>query len=38
MRKKDLTQGPEWRAILSFALPIMLGSLLQLIAVAFYAL
>lgn len=29
MRKKDLTQGPEWRAILTFALPIMLGSLLQ---------
>ena len=29
MRKRDLTQGPEWRAILIFALPIMLGSLLQ---------
>ncbi len=29
MRKNDLTQGSEWRAILIFALPIMLGSLLQ---------
>jgi len=29
MRKNDLTQGTEWRAILLFALPIMLGSLLQ---------
>ena len=29
MRKNDLTQGPEWRVILIFALPIMLGSLLQ---------
>ena len=29
MRRNDMTQGPEWRAILSFALPIMLGSLLQ---------
>lgn len=29
MRKRDLTQGPEWRAILLFALPLMLGSLLQ---------
>ncbi|MBR5490092.1 MAG: MATE family efflux transporter [Oscillospiraceae bacterium] len=29
MRKNDLTKGPEWRAILAFSLPIMLGSLLQ---------
>lgn len=29
MRKNDLTQGREWQVILSFALPIMLGSLLQ---------
>lgn len=29
MRRNDLTQGPEWRAIFMFALPIMLGSLLQ---------
>ena len=29
MKRNDLTQGAEWRAILGFALPIMLGSLLQ---------
>lgn len=29
MRKRDLTNGSEWRAILLFALPIMLSSLLQ---------
>ncbi len=29
MRKNDMTQGVEWRAILVFALPIMLGNLLQ---------
>lgn len=27
--KNDLTRGPEWRCILLFALPIMLGQLLQ---------
>ena len=29
MRKNDLTKGAEWKAILGFSLPIMLGSLLQ---------
>lgn len=28
-RFRDMTQGPEWRCILLFALPIMLGQLLQ---------
>ena len=29
MKKNDLTKGPEWRAILTFALPLMLSNLLQ---------
>lgn len=29
IKRNDLTKGPEWRAILMFALPIMAGQLLQ---------
>lgn len=29
IKRNDLTQGPEWKAILTFALPIMAGQLLQ---------
>lgn len=29
IKRNDLTQGPEWKAIITFALPIMLGQLLQ---------
>ena len=28
-RKHDMTQGPEWKLILLFAIPVMLGNLLQ---------
>lgn len=28
-RKQDMTQGPEWKLILLFAIPVMLGNLLQ---------
>ncbi len=29
IKRNDLTQGPEWKAIIAFALPIMAGQLLQ---------